>query len=188
MPELQKYADSCAENRGLWSRRLESLQGDESTPLVQPVIAGASVDDRFRTLFPLSLPMSLVSLTCLEPGPIPDYCSTDMITQSDPSSHAPATPVRIAALPLPTQSPHSGSSFSFGNSSSGSYSPTTKAMRAVYHANLLDQRHRLAKEGKGVPIPGLNVLLDAGRRASTPDTTVTGLRDVGRFDRQYLKA
>jgi hypothetical protein len=47
-------------------------------------------------------------------------------------------------------------------------SPTAKAMRAVYHANLLEQRFRHSGWSRGVPIPGVNVALEP-RRMSTPN-------------------
>ena len=144
--ELQCYADSCAENRSLWQERVDHLaQAIESVHLVQPVVEAAATDERFRTLFPLSLPSALVGATCLEPGP----------------SLSPTPPHQHISSPIDLTS----------HTRSSNQSPTAKAMRAVYHHNLLNQKHRSFSWLK-TSLIGFNIppnQFPEGRRMSTPD-------------------
>lgn len=183
IPELQQYSDSCASNRALWTSRLASLQDNpnpnSSSPLVQPIISHASMDDRFHTLFPLSLPLSLVSLSYLDhSGPPPPFSTF-------PDSDFPAHPYSLggpsgshrtsSSTSLRTPPPSASYTFrSFPNSDP----PNVNMMRAAVQANL----SRMGKEKKGISIPTLHDF-DGGRRASVPDTSI----DIGRIDQQYLK-
>lgn len=136
--ELQCYADWCAENRSLWQQRLNDLTAAaDATHLVQPIVESAADEERFRTLFPLSLPASLVGAMCLEPGPI---------------GSSPTSPKMQSSL---TSTAHEGAE-----------SPAAKAMRAVYHANLLDHRHRLSSYHGGIA----SLEFAGGRRMSSPNT------------------
>lgn len=158
---MQGYANSCASNRALWQTRLDlyTAQPDTQRLIVQPAIEDAATDERFRSLLPLLLPVSLLD-------------STHTLDNAD----FVGSPSRIGGtnLPLTPPSSHSYTSHvSNMNSTTVSHSPSTKAMRAVYHTNLLQQRHRLSSwvgGGKvGVPIPGVGGIdLDYDRRLSTP--------------------
>lgn len=177
--ELRNYAEWCSQNRAIWEGRHETMQQDAGdSRIVQPAVEDAAHDERFSTLFPLSLPTSLVALASLEPGP----------TLADPQGHlAPgynlsqATPPRTARSTSGVLSPgfneegYPGPQVtqSHGPHLGHSDSPSAKAMRAVYHANLLDQRHRLSSWTRGVPIPGIKPSLNHRayleiRRSSTP--------------------
>lgn len=151
--ELQCYADWCSENRSLWQQRLDHLtETIDAIHLVQPVVESAAHDKRFRTLFPLSLPASLVGTTGLNPGP----------------AVSPVTPPpRKAQAASPDTATHP-------TSYETAESPAAKAMRAVYHANLLGQRHRLTSGSRGTVIPGIIPLdYNEGRRMSTPDAVLS---------------
>jgi hypothetical protein len=159
--ELQGYANSCASNRALWQTRLDhfTAQPDTQRLIVQPAIEDAATDERFRSLLPLLLPVSLLDSTQpLDPANILN------------------SPSRMGGINLPLTPPSSHSHTSHVtnlNTTTASESPSTKAMRAVYHTNLLQQRHRLSTwvgGGKvGVPIPGVGGIdLDYDRRLSTP--------------------
>lgn len=232
LPELQKYADSCAENRGIWSQRSEVFQSLERTALVQPVIESASADDRFKTLFPLSLPVSLV-----EPNAGGSQLSPDPAWQGVPSlSNTPSTgnfsgrstygngpgpgsgpgPNGESASSYYTlQTPKSSDIYSFQaaslhpESESGSHpssasgqSTAVKAVRAVYRANILNERRRLVSGLKAPRVsaalmPGVNSGLGQGkggrevydlyeRRASTPDGLTVRVHEHGMFQRRFL--
>ena len=166
LPELQPYADSCAANRALWSQRLESLVGEAKTSgsrIIQPVIDGASQEtERFRTLFPLTLPCSMVGPEALAPGP-----RSPAVPRSFPSGSTLGSPNR----------PSTPSQRSSANGV-GLYeqeSPSAKAMRAVYHANLLDSRHKFGSWSQGLLMPGLSkgAVVD-GRRMSAPNVILAG--------------
>ncbi|RXK39929.1 hypothetical protein M231_02724 [Tremella mesenterica] len=258
LPELQCYAILCAENRDLWQKRLQSFSLDSqqaATKLIQPAVEAASRDARFKTLFPLSLPISLVESESLQPGPFPRFIksslkptnvSTTTVEMSfadastgreklsspsfpnsisihstsssleeetsgvsrgskgEKSNHISSSiPNSVSALAEP-DTPRLTTSFNFpfnnlidsqNNLQSDDQkpdnpppydqtlvnsqpnitmetnkveSPAAKAMRAVYHANLLDQRHRLGSWCRGVPIPGLEKGWVLERRMSTP--------------------
>jgi hypothetical protein len=133
-------------------------QPDTQRLMVQHAIADASMDDRFRSLLPLLLPESL--LETYQPHDGPD----DHSDKGDTSASG--------EYPFIPSSSHSHSP-AHHHSSNASESPSTKAMRAVYHTNLLEQRHRLstwvAGSKVGVPIPGVGGIdLDFDRRLSTP--------------------
>lgn len=149
-PELQGYADSCAENRSLWQSRLEefSSQPDHQRAIVQPAIEAASTDDRFRSLFPLLLPPSLL-----------DPSTSDIGTSS--TTESPLTPPSS----LPSYPTSTSTTAEFTDAS-------TKAMRAVYYTDLLEHKHRGANTGGigVVPIPGVGGFdWDFERRMSTPN-------------------
>lgn len=156
IPELQVYADTCAENRSKWQGRLDHFSAmaaaeaeqaaetrESGVPLVQPAIDPADEQDgRFTTLFPLSLPTCLVPATHLEPGP-----------------SGPAAPQVPVTAPQAASQPQSGAE-----------SPVTQAMRAVYHASLLDQRVRHGSWSRSARmIPGVGVNLAETRRSSLPE-------------------
>jgi hypothetical protein len=126
--------------------------------IVQPAVEDAATDERFKSLLPLLLPVSLLDSTHI-------LDSTDFV----------GSPSRTGGNNLPLTPASSKSYTSHGNTniSTASENPSTKAMRAVYHTNLLQQHHRLstwAGGGKvGVPIPGVGGIdLDFDRRLSTP--------------------
>jgi hypothetical protein len=158
---LQGYANSCASNRALWQTRLDhyNSQPDTQRLIVQPAIEDAATDERFRSLLPLLLPVSILE-------------STHTLDSADFVN----SPSRMGGTNLPLTPPSSHSHTSHvtsTNTNSLGEGPSTKAMRAVYHTNLLQQRHRLstwAGGGKvGVPIPGVGGIdLDYDRRLSTP--------------------
>ena len=158
---MQDYANSCASNRALWQTRLEyyTAQPDTQRLIVQPAIEDAATDERFRSLLPLLLPVSLLGST---------HTLDSAVFVNSP------TRMGGTNLPLTPPSSHSYSSQATGTKTSSlGERPSTKAMRAVYHTNLLQQRHRLstwAGGGKvGVPIPGVGGIdLDYDRRLSTP--------------------
>ncbi|KAK8869991.1 hypothetical protein IAR55_000561 [Kwoniella newhampshirensis] len=178
LPELQPYADSCADNRALWQSRLDELrqreeeQGEDLKTLIQPPVEGASHDERFKSLFPLLLPISLVA------GLTPSTTiEADMDQPGSPSS-----------LITPSGS-YVGSTVSTSQDIDSSGSPAAKAMRAVYYAKLVDPspRSRMTSWSRGSGIgtiaaaaaaAGINVeRLGAGdwnevRRMSTPEVLV----------------
>ncbi|EIW70221.1 hypothetical protein TREMEDRAFT_68552 [Tremella mesenterica DSM 1558] len=220
LPELQCYAILCAENRDLWQKRLQSFSLDSqqaATKLIQPAVEAASRDARFKTLFPLSLPISLVEEKLSSPS-FPNSISIHSTSSSleeetsgvsrgskgEKSNHISSSiPNSVSALAEP-DTPRLTTSFNFpfnnlidsqNNLQSDDQkpdnpppydqtlvnsqpnitmetnkveSPAAKAMRAVYHANLLDQRHRLGSWCRGVPIPGLEKGWVLERRMSTP--------------------
>lgn len=195
----------------------------------------ASQDDRFRSLFPLLLPTSLVEAGALEPGPV----STAGSTHFDPAyslGERPVTPTsgiqqvgsasgstprsgisRSQSAQDDTRPPsgmsilvpkgdlgpdhsrtnsaggriatsstsHSGSITPAPSSGSGAASPavdspTAKAMRAVYHSSLVDQRHRVPSwtVPRGLPTESGDAMgMGTGlveRRASTPGEVASG--------------
>lgn len=158
---MQCYADWCAQNQELWESRSERIKESETTVIVQPAVEDAAYDERFSTLFPLSLPVSLVESRSLEPGPI---TWTDMDSPTAPTGNTGNSSVPQTPMATPKKQKLAD------GCSRHSESPSAKAMRAVYHANLLDQRHRLSSWTRGVPIPGLqtNAAWLSGRRSSTP--------------------
>ena len=157
--ELQCYADWCAANHDIWESRSEKLRESESAAeIVQPAVEDASYDERFSTLFPLSLPFSLVEAHSLEPGPVKGYVTDALDVSALPSNtpQLPATPLTPRKSKWPSHTKLAES-------------PSAKAMRAVYHATLLDQRHGLYSRIRGVPIPGVQpdaTYLHARRRSS----------------------
>lgn len=162
--EMQHYADLCAGNQEIWESRSEAISMSDETVIVQPAVEDAAQDERFSTLFPLSLPVSLVEARNLEPGPMGanDGGSPVAATGNSSLPQTPMTTPRKTTLADGcTRHPES---------------PSAKAMRAVYHANLLDQRHRLSSWTRGVPIPGLQANGTFGnlRRSSTPAALSTG--------------
>lgn len=152
LTELQGYADSCAENRSLWQTRLDEFasQPEQQRMIVQPAIEAASSDDRFRSLFPLLLPPSLLDSTNSEFG------------AASSSTASPLTP----PVSLPPPAAHSASA-----AAAEMVDASTRAMRAVYHTDLLEHKHRgSTMTGAGVvPIPGVGGFdWDFERRMSTP--------------------
>lgn len=146
LPELQCYAEWCSENRGLWQNRLEVLQQTEAR-LIQPVIEGEAQHVRFRSLFPLSLPTKMVSRNSLELGPTPSTSPTSPQSRTRQASNSAG-----------------------GNQNTLRDSPSARAMRAVYHSNLLNQRLRLSSWSRGIPTPdGQPIGFPDARRMSTPD-------------------
>lgn len=158
---MQCYADWCVQNLDIWENRSEELKEQRETAMVQPVVEDAAYDARFATLFPLSLPTSLVESRSLEPGPP---------TQRE-ESHS-SLPNGGSRLLPDDAAPHSPRKTRRVGESSGKLpdSPSAKAMRAVYHTSLLDQRYRVSSWTRGVPIPGVTPLsaLIPPRRSSTP--------------------
>ena len=152
---MQQYADWCAGNCDIWESRSERLKEDDASVIIQPAVEDASFDERFSTLFPLSLPISLVESRSLEPGPVPGGQATSV--GDDLPSSAPVTP--NTPRKRLTHETHRVPE-----------SPSAKALRAVYHANLLDSRHQMSSWNRRVPVPGLTST--AGilnqRRSSTP--------------------
>ena len=156
--ELHGYASSCAENRSLWQTRLDSFTSDpeQRSSVVQPPIEAASTDDRFRSLFPLLLPSSLLDLDIEgenDQGTISSVQS--------PLTPPPPPQLSSETLHFPTQ--HDDSS--------------TKAMRAVYYTDLLEHKARgFMNSGTGVvPIPGVGGFeWDFDRRMSTPSGMLEG--------------
>lgn len=171
IPELHVYADTCAENRSKWQGRLDHFSDlaaaaaadaaadaeqaeqaagsrESGVPLVQPAIDPADeVDGRFTTLFPLSLPTCLVPATQLAPGP---SCTA---AASQVPGPAPAPTVSQSSSPT-----------------ARTESPVTQAMRAVYHASLLDQRVRHGSWSRSARmIPGVGINLAEARRSSLPE-------------------
>lgn len=147
--------------------RSEKLLESEESTIVQPVVEDASYDERFSTLFPLSLPVSLVEARSLEPGPLPALTSPNVPA----TPLTPLTPRKARLSGVEPQTPLFAES------------PSAKAIRAVYHANLLDSRFRPALNlghtsgwTRGVPIPGLQpctAYLEQ-RRSSSPGLVGTG--------------
>ena len=167
MAELQCYADWCAQNHDIWEVRSEKLRESEESTIVQPVVEDASYDERFSTLFPLSLPVSLVEARSLEPGPLPALTSPGV-------PQTPITPLTPRKARLSGVEPSTPLFVE---------SPSAKAIRAVYHANLLDSRFRPALNlghtsgwTRGVPIPGLqpSTAYLNQRRSSSPGLVASG--------------
>ncbi|WVQ98530.1 hypothetical protein IAU59_005656 [Kwoniella sp. CBS 9459] len=168
LPELQVYADSCADNREIWQRRLDELvadaaagdEGDAIRRLIQPAVEGASHDDRFKTLFPLLLPTSLISGST---GVVP------MATSEEGISSVPATP------PTPTSATalehHHTIRDLPGSGPTYAESPDTQAMRAVYRAKIGDTkpRGRVTSSSWARSMSEWN----EGRRMSTPEVVVS---------------
>lgn len=166
LAELQNYANNCASNRALWQTRLDRFvaQSDTDTQIVQPAIEDASADERFRSLIPLLLPVSL-----LESSQVHEHTLDTRFVLSPSGIDTTSLPL----TPPSSQSQSHSSTHQQHSHSSTNESPSTKAMRAVYHTNLLQQRHRLSTwvgGGKvGIPIPGVGGIdLDYDRRLSTP--------------------
>lgn len=181
--ELHGYANSCAENRSLWQTRLDGFtaQPDSDRMIVQPAIEDASADERFRTLIPLLLPTSLAELFSQTSEANQGLVSENLVQ----SPTGPTTTSSEYPLTPPTSTSYSSGLAQHGLGSSGpgpgplTESPSTKAMRAVYHTNLLEQRHRLCTwvggSKVGVPIPGVGGFdLDFDRRMSTPSGVLEG--------------
>ncbi|WVW83390.1 hypothetical protein I302_105409 [Kwoniella bestiolae CBS 10118] len=150
LPELAVYADSCADNRDIWQRRLDSLTAppDETQDqevekqMIQPLIEGASHDERFRSLFPLLLPTTLVA-------------GLEDLPSSNLTDLTPPTPTSIITEKEP-QHPES---------------PAAKAIRSVYKAKLSDQvpRGRVTSSSWARSLSEWN----EGRRMSTPEVVVS---------------
>nr|XP_031858798.1 uncharacterized protein CI109_005751 [Kwoniella shandongensis]KAA5525870.1 hypothetical protein CI109_005751 [Kwoniella shandongensis] len=171
LPELQPYADSCSDNRALWQSRLDELlqreeeEGEDMRGLIQPPVEGASHDERFKTLFPLLLPTSLMaSLT-------PSTSAATIDGDIDNSSSPLITP--------------SGSYVGIGNQSeidSIAGSPATKAMRAVYHAKLVNDttRSRMTSWSRGGG-PGAIAAAAKAAGVNVESLGVEGWNDVRRM-------
>jgi hypothetical protein len=166
---LQCYADWCAQNHDIWEVRSEKLRESEESTIIQPVVEDASYDERFSTLFPLSLPVSLVEARSLEPGPLPALTSASPGVPLTPAT--PLTPHKARLSGVEPQTPLFAES------------PSAKAIRAVYHANLLESRFRPALNlghtsgwTRGVPIPGLqpSTAYLNQRRSSSPGVVASG--------------
>ncbi|WVF72402.1 hypothetical protein IAT40_007217 [Kwoniella sp. CBS 6097] len=174
LPELQVYADSCADNREIWQRRLDELvveaaagdEGDAIRHLIQPAVEGASHDDRFKTLFPLLLPTSLLAgsaaanpLTSQEQEGISSVPTTPPTPSTATASEHP-----IHRDQLPGQGHGQGPS-------SYAESPDTKAMRAVYRAKIGESkpRGRVTSSSWARSMGEWN----EGRRMSTPEVVVS---------------
>lgn len=123
MPDLQPYATFCATNRALWQVRLDAAQKiaeatasapeiveEGSRSSVLPDIPNTSIDARFATLFPLSLPLSLLS--------------------SSPSQNY-NIGTGTADLPTPTSSA-SLSQAPFGRPTSSNRSPSSSSDRLIH--------------------------------------------------------
>jgi hypothetical protein len=177
MAELHGYANSCAENRSLWQTRLDGFvaQPDSQRIIVQPAIEDASADERFRLLIPLLLPTSLADSLNQQSS------FTEGSFVQSPSGPTASISDDVLTPPISTSSaPHAseqmtpnGNISTSTTTSTNTESPSTKAMRAVYHTNLLEHRHRLCTwvggDKVGVPIPGVGGFdLDFDRRMSTP--------------------
>ncbi|WVR04999.1 hypothetical protein IAU60_002011 [Kwoniella sp. DSM 27419] len=157
LPELQVYADSCADNREIWQRRLDELvaepgeEGDVVRQLIQPAVEGASHDDRFKSLFPLLLPTSLLA------SPADDDAA------SLPTPTTPPTPTSASLGMTP--------GVGLGLDGAHADSPETKAMRAVYRAKLGEpvSRGRVTSSSWARSMGEWN----EGRRMSTPEVVVS---------------
>lgn len=68
LPEMDIYTEACITNRSIWQQRLEQLEVDEEqneylTETLRSTVGAplaSSEDDRYKTLFPLILPPTLV--------------------------------------------------------------------------------------------------------------------------------
>ncbi|OCF35312.1 hypothetical protein I316_02858 [Kwoniella heveanensis BCC8398] len=171
LPELQVYADSCADNREIWQRRLDELvveaaaeeEGDALRRLIQPAVEGASHDDRFKTLFPLLLPTSLLAGGGGQ-GVVPLITSEGEGISSVPTT--PPTPLSATASEHPLRDIP-------GQSQGSTYaeSPDTKAMRAVYRAKIGEPKPR----GRVTSSSWARSMGEwsEGRRMSTPEVVVS---------------
>ncbi|WWC69681.1 uncharacterized protein I206_103624 [Kwoniella pini CBS 10737] len=184
LPELQVYADSCSDNRDVWQRRLDLLNNPPSPPpdsdeqqqqievdkqIIQPLIEGASHDERFKTLFPLLLPTSLISNMSL--------VSSSEENNNYYSNSLPTTPPTPTSLidnkefsqnqeqqqqqqqqQIPQSVPHPDS-------------PAAKAIRTVYKAKLAEQipKGRVTSSSWARSLSEWN----EGRRMSTPEVVVS---------------
>lgn len=198
LPELQQYADSCADNRNTWAGRLEALQASGDTAIVQPPIMAASTDDRFKTLFPLSLPASLIAPFANLPEPISVSRSANTRALSSSASASPArstfsltpsssrsvqshstltstylkTPDAAQSMPSSATTLRAGDA---GADARDSETAMVKAIRAVYHVDVLEYPHRTSLAQYGYE-----------RRASTPDGLTVNVHDHGRFAQRFL--
>lgn len=162
LPELSVYAQRCADNRALWRTRLDEMD-DAGTEVIQPAIEGESQDERFRSLFPLSLPPALVSSHSLEVGPLgpsepitPPARFSSLLAKADndPKPVLPTANAQLTASPVAASLPKTTSNVSL------------RAMRVVYRDNLLNQRSRLSSWAKSA---GADLDEGSARRMSTPD-------------------
>ena len=186
LPEMKIYAERCAENHATWTKRLEDCMDSTGADVVQPAIQDAADNERFATLFPLSLPLSLVGPNTLEPGPsllIAPPASTSSTAVSAPasavSSSSPfastsqsteATSAHAHSNPhLTPKKDKSGSGYENSTCARTPTSPAAKAIRAVYHANLLSHKHNLSswRHGLDQHVLASRTILTA-RRSSTP--------------------
>ncbi|ODN73553.1 hypothetical protein L202_08051 [Cryptococcus amylolentus CBS 6039] len=168
LPELQRYADSCANNQAVWKARLDALmeddeeEGEAARMVVQPVIEGASLDGRFRTLFPLLLPSALLANL--------NNKTADVTPRS--TSPLPPSPSKPLLSPFAPPTP---STFSFRSEQikeGTPASPTANVMRAVYHGKLVDQptRSKLTSWSRGFGHGhGGSGNWNEARRMSTPE-------------------
>lgn len=75
-PEMAVYTEACIANRGIWEARLAQLEADteqnEAVTQTLKSTVGAPLpsaeDDRYRSLFPLILPPTLVSVSPPKPS------------------------------------------------------------------------------------------------------------------------
>ncbi|WRT66910.1 uncharacterized protein IL334_003875 [Kwoniella shivajii] len=181
LPELQVYADSCADNRDVWQRRLDQLNstteengiagsnvGGRSKEMIQPIVEGASHDERFKTLFPLLLPTSLIS------GMESDSTNEDQ-DQDQGIDSQPTTPPTPNTLNIDTNSNSNSNSnmhtSTNSNSTAQQQSPAAKAIRSVYKAKLGDS----GSKGRSTSSSWARSLAEwnEGRRMSTPEVVVS---------------
>ncbi|WWC85261.1 uncharacterized protein L201_000123 [Kwoniella dendrophila CBS 6074] len=170
LPELQVYADSCADNRDVWQRRLDVLTAppeekeasdqENVKQMIQPLVEGASHDERFKSLFPLLLPTSLItSLDGENSSPI--NSGDEQIIPSTPP-----TPITTSTIPQTTSTDSQSIT-----SQSQSESPAAKAIRSVYKAKISDQKPK----GRVTSSSWARSLAEwnEGRRMSTPEVVVS---------------
>ncbi|KAK6902664.1 hypothetical protein I203_107922 [Kwoniella mangroviensis CBS 8507] len=154
LPELQVYADSCADNRDIWQRRLDTLTAPPpedqvdvqvEEQMIQPLVEGASHDERFKTLFPLLLPTTLIA-------GLDEWASSTNTTTTD------LTPPTPTSLNAEKDSQHP-------------QSPVAKTIRLVYKAKLAAQapRGRVTSSSWARSLTEWN----EGRRMSTPEVVVS---------------
>ncbi|KAJ9120924.1 hypothetical protein QFC22_002859 [Naganishia vaughanmartiniae] len=130
MPNLSYFKEQCIANRALWQARydtLKELAGDPApitrAPLTdQRVHMDALPQDRYRTLFPLSIPASLLD----------DEASPNVPIQSAPTSiasysNSPST-VSLPYSPTYSESTTSAQKPKSANSE-------VRALRAAYQAS-----------------------------------------------------
>ena len=124
--EFQRYAKWCADNRRVWLDRL--IHARANPPIMsQPLLFDASQDQRFSTLFPMSLPTNLVAQMQMQAA-----VSGLEMDMSSPGSDI------LSSLPQPlfTDTPQSDAA---------------RAMRAVYHTLGPKARERATPSGPGLP-------------------------------------
>ncbi|ORX39638.1 hypothetical protein BD324DRAFT_614437 [Kockovaella imperatae] len=157
LPEFRRYAKWCSENRYVWEQRLDDARAQDPV-LVQPLLYDASQNKRFATLFPMSLPTTLVSQMQSAIGS--SDSATDLLS---------ALSVRPPEAPIFSKNPQS--------------ELAARAMRAVYHSDLSSRPAapgRVASFGRGTPGPGSVLEMETyleGRRSSNPDILPSHLNE-----------